>query len=164
METIFSHKYDYIKSNIELVIYSMVSFFVPFLLGHPQWLVGTIVNSSLVLAGLNYKNWKILPVVILPSLAVLSRGIIFGPFTIFLLYLIPSIWLGNFVLAYFARKKTLGVALGIVTKVVILFGSAFVMVKLSILPPIFLVSMGLLQVYTAVAGAIVALGINKIKG
>ncbi|MBU0627442.1 hypothetical protein KKG31_04880 [Patescibacteria group bacterium] len=54
----------------------------------------------LVLSALNLKKYAILPIILLPSLAVLARGLIFGPFTIFLLYMIPAIWLGNFLLVW----------------------------------------------------------------
>lgn len=77
---------------------SILSFFVPFTLGHPQWLVGTIVNACLFLTAIYLPKKYFLPVVILPSLGVLSRGLIFGPFTLFLLYFLPFIWLGNLIL------------------------------------------------------------------
>ena len=47
-----SHVYE----NIELVIYSAVCFFLPFLMGHPQVFVGIVVNAMLITAALNLKN------------------------------------------------------------------------------------------------------------
>ena len=105
-------KQDYhiknIQENAELVVYSMVCFFVPFLLGHPQLLVGTVVNASLILAALNLKSYKLLPIIMIPSLGVLTKGLIFGPFTIFLVYMIPFIWIGNTILVYCFKKFNLG--------------------------------------------------------
>jgi len=87
------YQLSYKQELIELFIYSLLSFFIPFILSHPQLLVGTIVNSALVLAALNLRGIRLLPVIMLPSLAVLSSGLIFGQFTYYLLYLIPAIWL-----------------------------------------------------------------------
>ncbi len=171
----YINKQDYglsfLQENIELVIYSVVCFFVPFLMGHPQWLVGTIVNSSLVLAGLNLRNYRILPVIILPSLGVLSRGLIFGPFTIFLVYMIPFIWIGNIILVWAFKYFNLGkkvnkwltLGIGAAMKTAFLFATAFVLVKLGVLPVVFLTAMGLLQFYTVIAGGILALGVHKVK-
>ena len=81
------------RKNLLLAIYALACFAVPFLLGHPQWLVGSIVNAVLVLAALNLKKTAILPIILLPSLAVLAQGLIFGSFTFLLIYLIPAVWI-----------------------------------------------------------------------
>ena len=154
--------------NVEMVIYSLVCFFIPFFMGHPQLAVGIVVNAALVMAALNLKGYKLLPVILLPSLGVLSRGVIFGPFSKFLVYMIPFIWIGNFILVlsfkYFkmGKKYNYWVTLGIgsVLKTGFLFLSAFVLYKLGILPVIFLTAMGMLQVGTAIGGGIVAYGIH----
>ncbi len=154
------------RENLELVIYSMTVFFVPFLIGHPQLLVGTIVNAGLVLAGLNLRGYKVFGVAVMPSLAVLSRGIIFGPFTFFILYMIPFIWIGNIAYAYsfnLIKNRIAALIAGTIVKVSLLFAVALLLVKIGILPAIFLSAMGLMQLYTAIAGGVLALGINKIK-
>lgn len=74
---------------------SIVAFFVPFSLGYPQWLVGTIVNACLFLSAIFLPKKYFLPLAIFPSLGILARGIIFGPFTFFLIYFLPFVWLGN---------------------------------------------------------------------
>lgn len=162
------YSFGYVQENIEVFIYSAVCFLVPFLIGHPQLVVGVLVNAALILASLNLKGWKLLPVVILPSIAVLSRGLIFGPFTVFLLYMIPFIWISNWILVWSFKKFNLGLklnrwsVLGIGTslKAGFLFGSAFLLVKFGVLPVLFLTTMGLLQVYTAVAGGLLAFGVQ----
>lgn len=159
------------QQYIELFSYSFISFIVPLLIGHPQFLVGTLVNAALVLTALNLRRYQLLPVIILPSLGVLSRGIIFGPFTIFLLIMIPFIWIGNSLLVfsikefYLRRKynKFLSAGIGIAFKVAFLFSMAFLLVKVDVLPVIFLTAMGLTQLYTAAAGTAVAFGIQSIK-
>ena len=94
------NKTDYtlslIQENLEFFFYSFIAFVIPFVIGHPQIVVGIIVNASLVLAALNLKNKKLVPIIFLPSVAVLSKGLIFGSFTIFLIYIIPFIWISNF--------------------------------------------------------------------
>ena len=165
------YKLGFIQENIEMISYSAVCFFVPFLIAHPQMVVGVIVNAALVLAALNLKSYKALPIMFLPSLGVLARGAIFGPFTIFLVYMIPFIWVGNVLLVYaikeFNLKRkinrfvSLGIAAGI--KTLFLFSAAFIMVKTGFIPALFLTAMGLMQLYTAVAGGIIAFGVHAAK-
>lgn len=162
---------SYMKENIEMVVYSVLCFFVPLFIGHPQIVVGVAVNASLVLAAFNLRKYKLLPVILLPSLGVLSRGLIFGPFTVYLIYMIPFIWIGNYLLVHaikrfhlFKRKnRYLSIGLGIAAKVLFLFAAAYVLVNLGVLPAMFLTAMGAIQLYTAVAGSAVALGAQKIK-
>ena len=173
--TLFMDEQDYWLSNyhelIETVIYSAVCFLVPFLLGHDQLTTGIIVNTALILAALNLRNERLLPVILLPSLGVLSRGIIFGPFTIFLVYMIPFIWIGNFLLIYLIKRIHLNsnrnrwLALGLASsiKTAFLFASAFILVSLAIIPKPFLISMGIIQLITAVAGGIIAFSLQKLK-
>jgi len=167
-----SNLQDYALSNVlenaELVIYSVICFFVPLLMGHPQIAVGVIVNAALITAALNLKGYKLLPVILLPSLGVLSRGLIFGPYSIFLVYMIPFIWVGNAILVFsfkyfkLMHKKNYWVtlAIGTLLKSGFLFVSALVLYKLGVLPVIFLTAMGVLQVGTAIGGGIVAYGIH----
>lgn len=154
------------KEIAELLVYSAVALLVPFLLGHPQLLVGTLVNMTLVLAALSLKSYKVLPIALLPSMAVIARGLVFGPFTMFLVYMVPFIWIGNLLLVFLTQKvsiKWLGVALGAVLKAVFLYSIAILLIKVGILPKIFAISMGMIQLYTALAGGILALSIQQIK-
>ena len=165
------YKFGFLQENIEMIVYSVVCFFVPFFIGHPQIVVGIIVNSSLVLAALNLRNYKLLPVIMLPSLAVLSRGLIFGPFTIFLVYMIPFIWIGNYLLVFsikqfnlnkkISRFVSLGIGAG--AKALFLFIVAFTLIKINFLPALFLTTMGLMQLYTAIAGGLLAFGLHGVK-
>lgn len=165
------YNFGFLQENIEMIVYSFVCFFVPFFIGYPQWIVGIVVNAALVLAALNLRSYKLLPVIMLPSLAVLSRGLIFGPFTIFLVYMIPFIWIGNFILVLTIKQLALNkkinrfVSLGIgaVAKALFLFTAAFIMAKIGFLPAVFLTAMGIMQLYTAIAGGLLALGVHSIK-
>ena len=154
--------------SILLTVYILWSFTLPFLIGHPQLLVGILINTFLVLWALHMKKYATLPLIILPSLAVLARGIIFGPFTIFLVYMIPIIWLGNFLLVwgikYFyltkSRNKFFAVGISALGKFLLLCSIAWILVSLHILPKIFLTTMGLIQLGTAITGWILAIGLN----
>ncbi|MFA6073634.1 MAG: hypothetical protein WC758_05965 [Candidatus Woesearchaeota archaeon] len=162
---------SFMQQNVELLIYSALAFLTPFLIGHPQMVVGVLVNAALVLATLNIKDYRLLPVIMLPSLAVLSRGVIFGPFTIFLIYMIPFVWIGNTILVYAFKELKLKrkinsiitLIIGAALKTVFLFSVAFILVKSGVIPAPFLVSMGLLQLYTALIGGGIALGIHEAK-
>jgi hypothetical protein len=148
---------------------SVASFFTPFLLGHPQWLVGTIVNAGLFISAIFLPKKYFLPAAVFPSLGVLARGLVFGPFTWFLVYLLPFIWLGNFILLstfYFlirANKKILlGVVLASISKFLFLFFVANLYFKFHIVPAVFLQAMGLNQLATALAGGLISFLVWKI--
>jgi len=161
-------KYNYSErfQNIEMIIFSFAGFFIPFFVGHPQILVGTFVNAFLILAGLHFKGYRALPVILMPSLGVLSRGLIFGPYTIYLVLMIPFIWIGNALLVYtFRRFKIsywLNLTLGIALKTSFLFGTAYLLYLAGVLPVIFLTTMGILQVTTALLGGILVFSYEKI--
>jgi hypothetical protein len=160
-----------IEENIQMIFLSMIGFFLPFVLGHPQILIGVIVNALLIIGATYLRGHKILPLILLPSLGVLTAGVIFGAYTMFLLYLIPFIWIGNvtYVYAYkhinFKKKNLknnmLGVGIASILKAGFLFGITFLLIQLSVVPPIFLTAMGILQLTTALIGGVVAVGIVK---
>ncbi|MBU0615982.1 MAG: hypothetical protein KJ601_07880 [Nanoarchaeota archaeon] len=162
------YKLGFLQENIELLVYSALAFFVPFFAGHPQFLVGTLVNASLILAAFNLKGYKLLPVIMLPSLGVLSRGIIFGPFTMFLVYMIPFIWVSNAIIVLVFKRlikynKVGTLITGSIAKTAFLFTAAFVLVNLEVVPVLFLTTMGVFQLYTALAGGAIALGVQFFK-
>ena len=154
-----------VSQNLRIFIYFPIAFLIPFLVGHPQMLVGTIVNAMLIVSALELDTKKTLPIIFAPSLGVLARGLIFGPFTPFLAMMIPFIWIGNALLVLgikFLNKKTnywisLGLAAG--AKAGFLFSVALTLVSLSILPAMFLVAMGWMQLLTVISGGIVAFGL-----
>ena len=165
--TLFEIRYR--QQVVELVAYSFIAFFTPFFIGHPQLLVGTVVNATLILSSLSLKRNFLLPVIFMPSIAVLSRGLIFGPFTIFLLYFIPFIWIGNFIFTMFfkgmyIKNKTnyfITLLSGSFAKALFLFMVALLLFKLNLIPEIFLKTMGILQFTTAILGGIAAFAVIK---
>jgi len=169
------NKQDYILSYktelFEITIYTIVSFFLPLMIGHPQIVVGIIVNTLLITSALNIKGYKLLPVIIAPALGALSRGILFGPFTIFLIYMIPFIWIGNSILVFTFKALNLNkkmnywitLLIGSITKAAFLFIIAYLLVSIKILPALFLTTMGIFQFYTAILGGIIAFGFQWTK-
>lgn len=164
-----SHEFRERYENIELFLYSIAAFAIPLLVPHPQLLTGTVVNAFLIMAALHFRGWKVAPLVILPSMAAVLNGVLFGPFTVFILYMMPFIWLGNFVLVYLfkqlhaAKNINYWAALGgsAIAKAALLFGAAFLFVNVGVLPAMFLTAMGILQLGTAIAGGIVAFGMRS---
>jgi hypothetical protein len=149
------------KTTIFGVI-SIASFFTPFAFGHPQWLVGTVVNAGLFLSAMFLPKKYFLPIVIFPGLGVLARGLVFGPFTYFLVYFLPFIWLGNLVLILifkylFSKFKFIGSAVfASVAKFLFLFLIAGLYFKFHFVPALFVQTMGLNQLATALAGGLIA--------
>jgi hypothetical protein len=160
--------FSFVRENLEMVLYSLIAFTSPLMIGHPQLIVGILVNAALVLAALNLTDFRLLPIILLPSIGVLTRGVIFGPFTIFLIYMIPFVWIGNAILVFTMKKliyknKFISLLLGSLIKTLFLFFCAFILVNLGVIPIIFLTTMGIFQFYTAISGGIIALGIQKVK-
>jgi hypothetical protein len=160
-----------LQENIQMISYSLICFLIPFLLGHPQWLIGSLVNCALILGALNLKFNKVLPIILLPSIGVMSAGLIFGSFSIFLLYLVPFIWIGNSIIVYgmkyFNLHKKQNYILSLLissgAKSLFLFLFVFVLVSFSIIPAPMLTAFGIFQLYTALIGGTLAYGIQKAK-
>ncbi len=155
--------------NIHMLIYSALAFFVPFFLAHPQIVVGVIVNAALILGSSYLKGYKLLPVILLPSIAVTLAGLIFGPFTVFLVYLIPFIWIGNALFAYGHRYLSfrkvhwsLSIIMSAALKAALLFLAAFALFSTGVIPAVFLTAMGWMQLVTALIGGFVAIGASRL--
>ena len=129
-----------------------------------QIIVGTIVNALLALCALYLTFKNSLPVILLPSLAALFSGFIFGSFTVFLTLLVPFIWVGNAV--YVHVIKSFAVA-GKMNYWVSVFGasmlkaaiiglSTFILVSVGLVPQILLFPMSAVQFATAVLGGLLA--------
>ena len=144
------------------VLLSLAAFTIPFSLGHYQFLTGTLVNTFLFLSVSLLPKKTFWPVVFLPSLAVISRGLIFGPLTIFLVYLLPLIWLGNLTLIFvFSKlldltKFPLAIFASALAKCLLLFSFTFLLFNFNILPKLFLTTMGINQFTTAILGGFLA--------
>lgn len=158
------------KTTAQVIGYSLLatSFLIPFLISGPQLLTGTIVNTLLFLFVSQSSSKKILPIVVLPSIGAVLNGILFGKFTVFLLYFLPFIWIGNYVIiqsfSSLLKKNSffISVLVSSFFKFIVLFSVAYFFTTVKIVPTVFLQLMGLFQLYTALMGGILALGIHKI--
>lgn len=151
---------------VQLAVFSFLAFSIPFILPHPQLVTGVAVNAFLVAAALSMKGRNVLPVILLPSIGALANGLLFGPFTIFLVYMIPFIWIGNFMLVYGIKHFmgrgywVAGVGSSLI-KALAIFLPAHLLYAGGILPEAMLLPMGLVQAGTAISG-VALVGIGRI--
>jgi len=153
----FTPKYQ----SLEMFFLGFLGFMVPFAVGHPQLLVGVLVNAFIVRAALSLPSYKALPVVLTPSLGALARGMIFGPYSVYLIYMVPFIWVGNCILLSAFKLNLRGnlnflrtLFFGGLAKAVFLFSAAYVLYSAGILPKLFLTAMGVVQLATAWFGGL----------
>lgn len=141
-----------------------------------QLIVGSIVNTSLIMAGLNLKGWRrILAVATLPSLSAISSGYIFGSLSKVTIFMVPGIWLGNFsiimLMKYLYANKNINyvvsAVISVLVKTAIIFGVLNIWMLASVLPnqgaaaDTLRNTMGLTQLITASIGAVISFVIMK---
>ena len=146
------------EKEIEYSVLFLTLLLVPFLIGKPQYVVGIIVNAVLVYSTLKFGFKNTIPFLILPSSMVYMKGILFGSVTIFLVYLIPFIILSNGIYSLAISKfknNVLGVLIGSILKAGFLYLIVNILVSTISLPKIFLTTMGINQLITALIGGIV---------
>ena len=133
---------------------------------YQQLIIGTVVNTSLVLTAIYMKGtFKTLAIATLPSISTILSGVLFSNMTVYTKYMIPAIWLGNltFIFIYkflFIYKKTnyiLSAVPAIILKVSIIY-LGFVLMSSSVNIPDMAkqtlnTSMGLTQLITATCGS-----------
>ncbi len=152
----------WLLENIDTILltsFYALSFSIPFLIEKPQILVGMCINLLITISTLKFGLKKTIPILILPSLSAYLHGILFNGATIFLLYLIPFIILSNLIYSsviYKVGNKYISVILGSFLKTVFLFSVANIFVNSFNLPTIFLTTMGINQLITALTGGILA--------
>lgn len=141
-----------------------------------QLIVGSVVNTALIMAAVNVKGWKnILGIVTMPSIATILGGYVFKSASVFMVYMIPAIWIGNFVLVYaykwlmLSKEKNYflaGIA-GIVTKVAVIAAGFFILKAFGIFPDKMVATlqaaMTTTQLITASIGTVIAFVIYKIE-
>lgn len=134
-----------------------------------QIIVGSIVNTVLIVTAINIKGWKkIVGIITLPSISAILGGYVFKTASVYMCYMIPAIWLGNFALVYLYKKLLLekqknyflsGIT-GIIVKVAIIYLSFSTINIFGIFPQKLVqnlqTAMGLTQAVTATVGMIVA--------
>lgn len=147
------------NEKFQLTVVYILAFSIPFIFKQPQLLIGSIINFILVFSVSKYGLKKIIPVLFLPSLASFLNGVLFGVLTPYLLYLMPFIVLSNLILVLtvkYIKIKYLNVGIAALLKACFLFSAAYILFNTIHIPEIFLTTMGLIQLYTALIGGILA--------
>jgi len=138
-----------------------------------QYLIGPLVNAALIYSGLRFKKvYNVIGVILMPSICVAVLGLI-GINAIFMIYMIPFIWLGNMAIVFsfrlmFRKNKNKTVRyvitaiLGVGLKVSIIFCAFLVLRSFGVFPgPVaerLYTMMGVVQFITATCGAVIAFG------
>jgi hypothetical protein len=141
-----------------------------------QIIVGSIVNTALIITALNLKGWsKTVFVVTMPSVSTILSGYVFKSASPLMTYMIPAIWVGNFLLVFSykyivalkEKKYFLGALVGIISKVIVIFGFFMILKAFGVFPEKVAVNlqkaMGLIQLITASIGSIIAFVIYKLE-
>lgn len=183
----FSEKMDFIQT----IMIGLIAFLVPTFLAqliqmvfgaqsviatNSQIIVGSIVNTALIISAINIKGWKkIIGVVTMPSLSTVLSGYVFETASVYMVYMIPAIWLGNLALIYFyklvmlEKEKNYFLAgiLGIIVKFLVIFASFEVLNLFGIFPSKLVTNlqtaMGLTQLITASIGMLIAFMIYQVE-
>ena len=141
-----------------------------------QIIVGTVVNTALIVAAMNIKGWKkIVGIITLPSISTILGGFVFKTASIYMAYMIPAIWLGNFAVIYLYKTLLLNkkinyflsgiISIGI--KVAIIFLAFNILNLIGIFPEKLVQNlqkaMGFTQLITATLGMIISYPIYSIN-
>lgn len=154
-----------ITAAVKILFFVIVLFCLPLFLSGPQLLIWSIVNLLLIWAARKLSRSKARPLAFVPSIAAVLHGVIFWPFTIFLIYMMPAIRLGNLALMYIishVSHKPLAVLIWWIAKAWLLFFVAYVLIQNGFLPNIFLEAMGIIQLVTALIGWVTVFGFIKL--
>lgn len=140
-----------------------------FIASHSQIIVGSIVNTVLIVTAINVKGWKkIVGIITLPSISTILGGYVFKTASVYMAYMIPAIWIGNFAIVYLYKQLLLNKklnyfitgAIAIVVKVAIIFGGFSLLKAFGIFPEKLVqnlqVAMGTTQAATATIGVIIS--------
>ena len=192
MEEIINKKissFSKITDIVQTILIFLIALLVPTFLGelitnvfgaqsviakNSQIIIGSIVNTALIMTAINLNGWaKILGVVTMPSISTILSGYVFGSASTYMVYMIPAIWIGNFILVYLYKLLLLdkklnyflvGIA-GVLLKVAVIFLFFNVLNLFNVFPEKLVSTlqnaMGITQLITASIGVVVAFVIYK---
>lgn len=155
------------ESVLTILVLIAVAVAAPILIKQ-QLITGTIVNAALIIATITLSARDGLLVGLLPSTIALATGLLFPA----LAPMVPFIIVGNAILvltvAYF-KKFNYWVAIGVgaLLKFVFLYGTSTVVIGLLVnkqVAPVVAQMMSWPQLFTALAGGLVAFGYLKLTG
>lgn len=175
---------------IQTILLFLIAFLTPTFLGqlltlmfgaqsviatNSQLIVGSIVNTALILTATNLKGIaKIVGVITMPSISAILGGYVFHTASVYAAYMIPAIWIGNFCLVYAYKFIMLGKGknyflaglVGVIAKVAVIFVGFSLLKLFGIFPEkivtVFQTQMGVTQAITATIGVVLAFGILKL--
>ena len=148
------------------------------IVSNSQIIVGSIVNTALIISALNVRGWRnILLIATLPSISAVTGGYIFGTLSKVTVVMIPGIWLGNLAIIltikwlYLNRKVNYVITslVAITIKVFFIYGVLNIWMLVKVLPTAGAVAqtlkntMGVTQLITASIGAIASYVIINLK-
>ena len=176
---------------IQTILLFLVALLVPTFLGqilksifgatsvvatNSQIIIGSIVNTALIVSAINLKGpAKIIGVVTMPSISTILGGYVFNTASVYMVYMIPAIWLGNFALVYafksllLSKQKNyfLSGIVGIIVKVAIIFGFFNILKAFGVFPEKLVtnlqVAMSSTQAITATIGMFIAFVFYKLE-
>lgn len=141
-----------------------------------QIIVGSIVNTALIVSAMNLKGWKnIIGVITMPSISTILSGYVFKSASTYMVYMIPAIWLGNFALVYAYKLLMLGKnknyflagIMGIVVKVAIIAACFAILNMFNVFPNKLVQNlqnaMTVIQLVTATIGMFISFAIYKVE-
>ena len=188
-ETINQRMRDFTKTIdiVQTILIFLIAFLVPTFLGklittifgqtsiiasNSQIIIGSIVNTALIISALNLKGWsKTIGVVTMPSISTILSGYVFKTASVYMVYMIPAIWVGNFALVYSYklimlkenRNYFIAGIIGILAKVAIIAGIFVILRGFGLFPEKLVLNlqkaMSIIQLVTATIGCIIAYGI-----
>jgi hypothetical protein len=164
-------KFSEQREIFDMITYASIGFIVHFFFKNPQLLLGITIDTLLVLAALNLRGKKLIPIIVLPSIGAVLGSFVFHNMTFMIFSFVPVLWLSNtlfifiFKWVYLERKVNFFLTLFIaaVTNYLFLTLTAYAFVVYGLAPEIFMVSMGTIQLFTAIAGGILAFLIVNVK-
>lgn len=129
-----------------------------------QLIVGTIVNALLALSAFFLCLRSSAPLIILPSVAAVASGVVFGGFSVFLACLVPFIWVGNAAYVYAIKRfKIVGNMNYAISALCASFIKAcaiglpaYALFSLGFFPQALVLPMTIVQFATALMGSVVA--------
>ena len=194
MEEIINKKiagFSKVTDIVQTILIFLIALLVPTFLGeiisnvfgaqsviakNSQIIIGSIVNTALVVTAINLNGWaKILGVVTMPSISTVLSGYVFGSASTYMVYMIPAIWLGNFALIYaykfimLGKNKNYFLAgfVGVIVKVAIIFAFFEILNAFGIFPEKLVstlqAAMSTTQLITATLGVIISFAIYKLE-
>ncbi len=174
--------FDVKEENRGVIIISILALIIPLFLGkllslifgeeslitsNSEVIIGTIVNSLLIVSALNFKGIKkIIGVIIMPSIALILSWLLFEQNSEEIIWMAPGICLGNFALVYTFKKIMVEMKqnyfltglIGVILKTLIIFGIFSLLNAFNIFPNDGLdtikYTMGTMQAFTGILGVL----------